>query len=100
MIVGFKAKEVDIDDDIFHVHELSVKHRREVFAETENKDSGDSMKTSAMLILYGCHEFKDQDFAAIDDLPGSYFDKLSSAVAEISGMVPEDECDEKKPENS
>ena len=90
----FAEKTVKINGEEFHIHELSVKDRREVFASADDENKS-ALLVSGLLILRGCVEFADKVLEDVEDLPGSVFDKLSNEVADLSGMSGDD--DEKKP---
>lgn len=85
----FATKEIESGGTVFHVQELSVRHRSEIF-DIFNEDK-DATKMSATIILYGCEEFRGKTIDDVIDLPGSVFDDLSNAVADVSGMNVDEE---------
>lgn len=93
MATYFNERCVKIGDAEYNVRELSVRQRKAVF--DAFKADSDAAIMGAQLIVYGCREFADKTTDQVMDLPGSLFDELSNAVAEISGMGAGD-SDEKK----
>jgi len=92
--MAFKLKKIDVNGQKYEVHEISVRQRREIFS--QHKESGDALEMSISLVLFGCVQFEGKDDEAVLDLPGTVFDAISGAVADVSGMGADD--DEKKSE--
>jgi hypothetical protein len=94
----FESKKVEAGGKTFTVHEITVKQRKEIFS--QHKEDGDATTMAANLVLFGCDQFKEKSIDDVLELPGTVFDKISSAVADVSGMGGDDADDgegEKKP---
>jgi hypothetical protein len=92
MAFDFKSDTVEIDDTTYHVQEISIGQRRKILA-AFNK-SKDSTMYSAGLIQGGCDEFEGVSDDEIMEMPASIFDAIAEAVANVSGMNPDDDDEE------
>ena len=85
----FKQDSVVIDGDSFHVHEITIGQRRKILAAFN--ESKDSTMYSVGLVQGGCDEFVDASDDDILAMPASLFDAIAEAVANVSGMNPDDD---------
>ena len=94
----FKQDSVTIDGADFHVHEITIGQRRKILAAFN--ESKDSTMYSVGLVQGGCDEF---DGASDDDIlamPASLFDAIAEAVADVSGMNPDDDDEDGEPKKA
>lgn len=80
----FETKEVEAGGKLYHVKELTVGQRRELFA--QYKEDEDAGLMSANLVLMSCEEMKGKTLNDVFAMPGKVYDKIQAAAAEVSGM--------------
>ena len=90
----FEKAEIKVGGNKYHVRELTVRERRDIYA--KHKEEQDATMLSVNMVLAGCNEFEGKTADEVLDLPGTVFDAISVAVANVSGMgESSDEGDEK-----
>lgn len=90
----FDLKKITAGGETYHVHEISVRARRDIFA--GYKEHKDAITMSVSIVLAGCAEFLEKDSDAVLDLPGTVFDIISAEIVTLSGMGDKDDRVKKK----
>ena len=95
---SFKNETVEIDGSVYHVHEITIGQRRKILAAFN--ESKDSTMYSVGLVQGGCDEFDGTSDDDILAMPASLFDAIAEAVADVSGMNPDDDDEDGEPKKA
>ena len=94
LLQAFKPelKEIDVQGTKVEIQSLSLEGRGKVLKAFESN----ATEAQAVSVAFGCPAFTEADLDDIKGLPGSVVQEISDAILKESGMVAEDDSEEKK----